>query len=493
MSIAAVAQSCRPVAIALAAIALLSAACVASGEAPPAVVPATPAEAAPASPGPAKPASSEPKEVVALDESDVPRAEIAAETRIRAIRSLAGRTLETDVIAASIGGVLDSVETLKGWMRSREPRQQTPRALRSLGQEWSVDQEALGTWMETTSARLDALSAAQAELKSLEKLWAATDKSLQALAAPAGIQERTRSVLGSIKEVRVQVNTVSDKVLLLESELSKAKLDAEEALDAIDDALLERHSKLLAIEYPPIWKMIGPGAGREPISTEVRAAVAEGRRALRQYAARARTDLLVQLALFVGLVVAFYRLRHGSRSWPSDNRGLRACARLVQWPILGAALVALLCGLWIHPLAPLAFYELSAILLVVPVVVLLRGIVRPSLRPTLNVLAVIFVVERLWETTWAGSFLERTVLLGLTVLSMVALVWIFRPSAPDSEIVVRRWWRAATVAGRIALAALAVSLVANVIGSVSLARLLTTTVVRAGRGEGGAYRGADAE
>jgi len=187
--------------------------------------------------------------------------------------------------------------------------------------------------METTSARLDALSAAQSELKNLEKLWAATDRSLQALAAPAGIQERTRSVLGSIKEVRVQVNTVSDKVLLLESELSKAKLDAEEALEAIDDALLERHSKLLAIEYPPIWKMIGPGAGREPISTELRAAVAEGRRALRQYAARARTDLLVQLALFVGLVVAFYRLRHGSRAWPSDNRGLRACARLVQWPI----------------------------------------------------------------------------------------------------------------------------------------------------------------
>src|SRR4029079_19157766 len=118
-------------------------------------------------------------------------------------------------------------------------------------------------------------------------------------------------------------------------------------------------------------------------------------------AANASQRLWFQLASFVLLAVAFYRLRPGSRTWPSDDRALKACARLVQRPVLGAALVALLGGLAIHPRAPLAFYELTSILLVAPVVVLLQGIVRPALRGALNAVALIFVAERIWETTWA--------------------------------------------------------------------------------------------
>jgi len=139
-----------------------------------------------------------------------------------------------------------------------------------------------------------------------------------------------------------------------------------------------------------------------------------------------------------------------------------------------------LCGLWIHPRAPLALYELSSILLIVPVVLLLRGVVRPELRGVLNAVAVVFAVERVWETAWAGSLLERTVLLGLTVLSAALLAWTLRSRPPYPELTANRWWRLATAAGRVGLVALAVSLVANAVGNVSLARLLTTAVVRAG-------------
>jgi small-conductance mechanosensitive channel len=421
-----------------------------------------------------------PKEDVALRDSEVPRAAIAAETRIRAIRSVTGRRLETDAIAAAEKDVLESVEALKEWMRTREPRQQTPRALRSIGQEWLVDEETLGAWMETTSGRLDALASARTELSVLEDLWAATDAKLDADNAPPEIRARAREVLDSIIEVEQQATAASEKVLLLQSRISAAKLDAEEAREALAGALREERKRLLRIESPPVWKMFGANAGQEGIEDELRAAVSEAGRALKHYAARAGRTLWLQLGLFVVLVVAFYRLRRGSGTWPKEDRGLKACARLVQWPVLGAALVALLSGLWMHPRAPLALYELSSILLILPVVVVLRGVVRPELRGVLNAVAIVFAVERVWETAWAGSLLERTVLLGLTVLSAVLLAWTLRSRAPYPELEANRWWRLATVAGRVGLVALAVSLVANVVGNVSLARLVTTTVVRAG-------------
>src|SRR5262245_40815360 len=101
----------------------------------------------------------QPEAPAPIAEADVPRAATAAETRIRALRSLASRTYETEEIAAASRSVLDSVEALKGWMQTREPAQQTARALRSIGQEWRLDADLLGGWMEATGHRLDALGA----------------------------------------------------------------------------------------------------------------------------------------------------------------------------------------------------------------------------------------------------------------------------------------------------------------------------------------------
>lgn len=477
--------TCRALAGALvvAALAGLTPGCTSSDKA---VFPGIPARSptGPEQPSPdaTGPGASAPAEIVAISESDVPRAAIAVETRLRAIRSLAARTIETETIASSVDGVLESVEGLKEWGSSRDPRQQTPRELRSLGQEWRVDEETLGTWMDTTGRRLDALSAARAELRGLGERWTATEEKLEADAARPEIAERARGVLRSIREVEAQAGAELERVLILQSRISSARLDSEESLDVIAAALREQRKTLFKIESPPIWKLFGQEAAEEPIVGQVRDAVIEEGRALRQYAARAPRNLVFQLVFFVLLIVAFVRLRPESRAWPADDRGLRACARLVQRPVLGALLIALLCGMWFQPRAPLAFYEVSTVLLVVPVVILLRGVVRPAVRGALNPVAVIFIAERLWEMAWAGSLLERTALLVLTVVSAAAIAWTLRRDAPVTEAVALHWWEAIIMAGRIALAALAISLVSNIVGNVSLARLLTATVVRASYG-----------
>jgi potassium efflux system protein len=456
-----------------------SARCAEVGRTPPAAAPVSSSRAVPAEPGLSAPAAAPARPVAAaLPESEVPRAAIAAETRIRSIRSLTGRTRETDAISSASSSVFASVESLEEWMRTRDSRQQTSRALRSVEQEWRLDDQELSSWMETTGHRLDALSSAGTELRDLEGTWTATASKLVEDGAATEVMARSRSVLESIRDAAARLRSETDKVLVLQSRISAAKLDAEEALDSIEAVLAEERTILLKIESPPIWSAFGGEAGRPPLSEEFVTALAESGRALGNYAGRARRNLGFQLLLFTLLVVAFYRLRPLSRAWPSDDRGLLACARLVQSPILGAWLVALLCGLWIHPRAPLAFFELTSILVVVPVVVLMQGIVNPRVRGGLYALAVLFIAERLWELTWAGTVLERVVLMGLTVLSGVALAWTIRPGAPFPEVVSQRWWRVVTVTGRLAITALAVSLVANIAGNVTLARLLTATVVR---------------
>jgi len=466
------------------ALVLAAAGCVESSTAIPSAGTTPAAPEAPATPatGAASTATSAAASTAApaaLAESEVPRAAIAVETRIRALRSLASRTRDTESITASSVAVLRSVDALKEWMRSRDPRQQTLRSLRSLAQEWRLNQDHLVSWMEATGSRLDALTVARSQVQGDEKIWSATETALAAGAAPPALVEHTHDVVTSLREVDVQLGAQIDSVLLLQSRISSASLDAEEALDSIAAALRKEQEALFTIESPPIWKAFGAGSGEPPLGGQLAAALHESARALRQYAERAGQNLQLQLGFFVVLAVLFFRLRRRSRAWPRDDKGIVACARLVERPILGALLVALLCGIWLHPRAPLAFYELSSVLLVLPVVALMGGIVSPRVRGALYLLAAIFVVERVWESTPAATGLERAMLLGLAILSAAVLAWTIRPPAVLAEVFATGWWRAVTLAGRAALVALGVALLANVAGNVTLARMLTATVVRA--------------
>jgi potassium efflux system protein len=469
-------SSHRHRAAAIAAIVLIgvSAGCVASGGATP--PPAVPAAAASAAPAAHSAAAAEP--ATALDVSEVPRAATVAEIRIRTLRSLAGRTRETDEIRASSASVLASVDALNDWMRSREPQQQTSRALRSLAQEWHLNQEMLGGWTEAISRRLDALSAAQIELRRTETTWAATETSLSETGAAPEILSRVHAIIESIHDLEPQVRAEIESAAVLQSRISSAGLDAEEALDTIAAALREERKTYFKIESPPIWKAFGARSGKPPLSEQLVSSFNENVRALRQYAERAGARLNAQLALFAVLAIVFYRLRRTSQEWPRDQKTVLACARLVERPLFGAALVALLAGAAIHPRAPVAFYELSSILLVVPVIALMHRVVEPRVRVPLFALAAVFIVERLWESTPAGTPLERSMLLGLSGLTAVALWWGVLPPAEIPAIVAGRWWRAVTMAARLGLTGLAVAFAANVVGDVNLARLLTATVVR---------------
>lgn len=440
--------------------------------------PPVPSPAPAAAPEPATTAVAAPSPPAAVPASEVPRAAIGAETRVRTLRSLANRTRETEEISASATNVLRSIDALKEWMRTRDPRQQTSRALRSLAQEWRLDHDQLVGWMQTTGTRLDALAAAREEVRTLDETWTATETTLVESAAPEALLEHVRSLRGQIAEVGERLRAEIDAALLLQSRISAANLDAEEALDAITAALREERSNLFKIESPPIWKAFSGPPERVPLRSQFVESFRESVRALRQYAERAGRRLELQIALFVVLAVVFFRLQRRSSAWPREDKGIAAFTRLVERPILGALLVAVLSGVALHPRAPVAFYEISSIVLVFPVVALMGGIVQPRVRGALFLLAAIFVTERIWESTPAGTPLERLVLFPMTLLSGVVLWWTIRPPAVINEVVASRWWRAVTVVGRLALGGLAIAAIANILGNVSLARLLTAVVVR---------------
>ena len=157
---------------------------------------------------------------------------------------------------------------------------------------------------------------------------------------------------------------------------------------------------------------------------------------------------------------------------------MRACAAVVGRPWIGAWLVAILVAPWIHPRAPLAVVEGLGVLLLPPVLFVMTGIVERRMWAPLWALAAVFLGERVWALSWEGSLLERLVLLAIAAISAAALLWATGPGARIAEALAGRWRGAAIALGRAGLLVLAVAAASNVAGGVSLARLLTSLVVR---------------
>ena len=459
----------------------LGASCV---EAPKEPSAAPPPSAAPAPSSAARGAPAEetpgpgPAPAVALEASEVPRAAIVAEMRLRAIRSLVSRSRETDSIAADMPGLFESIGELKEWTLARASRQHTFRALRSMEREWINYAGILQRWMSTTSRRLDALLLAKNEVVALAETWSATEAKLAAEGVAPEIVGPAKVVLTSARDVAGALQKQIDSVVVLQSRITDKRLDAEDALDTIKVALREEQKSLFRIESAPLWKAIAALPGRGLLGSEVKAAVDENVRAVRQYAERAGRNLRAHFLIFAALVVGFSSLRRRVRSWPKDNRDVRVCARVVGRPLIGAWLVALLLVPWIHPRAPLAFIEMAWILLLPPVLFVMTGLVARRMRGPLWALAAVFVAERVWELSYAGPFLERLVLLGITAISAGLLAWTIGPGGRVKEALAGRWSRTVTALWRVGLAALAIAALSNVVGNVTLARRMTTLVVR---------------
>lgn len=462
-------------------VACLGAACVEGKdekvEAPPSTVSTAPAAASVATDHEVQPAA--PALPVALQASEVPHAAMAAEMRLRAMRSLASIAREPATIAAAVPDRFEAIDSLAAWTKARTPRQETVRALRSLAQEWRNHEEVLREWMDAIGKRLESLSRATDEIRALEATWSATQEALVAGGAAPEIVERATKVLGSIREVAGALQARLDQNLLLQNRISGKRLDAEDALDEIGAALHEEQKNLLVIESPPLWKVMAAPPDSGSLGSEIGATIAESRRAIWEYLTQSGGRILGQLLVLVALTVFFYRLRRRIGIWPMDDRGVRTCASVVRWPFMGASLVTLLLTPEFHPRAPLAFDEVMWLLSLPPLLAVMTRVVTPGMRAPLWALAGLFAVERIWELTWAGSILERLVLLGLTLLSAGVLFWAIVPGARAAAAFQGRWWSAVTTAGRIGLLAFGISFVSNLLGNVSLARLLTSTVVRA--------------
>lgn len=350
--------------------------------------------------------------------------------------------------------------------------------LRTLEREWAEMRREITGWSTDLASRLATLQRDEDRLASMAGAW---EQTLADIGAASGTTEReivsrVQSLRTQIAEARSRITARSSQFHSLQGRTAIQDVRVGEAMAALRDAQSRAVDRLLQRDADPVW------TGR--LGADPRADVAEGgrnsftRQWIATWAYASRNSYRFVGHLFLIGVLAFLAHRVG-RNWGAKLEGQRGdiarSATLFQTPIASAIVATLPLVPWLYPQAPRLLLGVLVGAMFVPVILVLRRLVLKPLVPLLYALGIFYVLGLLVSITDAVPALSRAIFL-FTMIGAAGLVSHFLWRTPRiesySEFAQTLRWKVIQFALRITLILMTASAVANIIGFVSLSRLL---------------------
>jgi len=427
---------------------------------------ATPSPTETPQPAPATTAET-PEEPTAIAFSELALKAEAATTRIREIRASQEPDAEVEKIQAELPETIAELDLLGESTLLLD--RFSPSQLADVRGRWNRHQSQLDDWSRFLRVRSRALEGWKTELVGIGELTRATETR----EPPEALRKRVQSVTASAEELLASISKRLDIVLTLQDRISDQLLRITASLELVDAAKRATRDRLLRLDSLPLWEALFAPRDTGSLADQVRKSWSEDKARVERFGENYEQSIRFHIGLLVVLTLLLIVL--GRRSGLTDedeDADLKAAGHILRRPVAASLLVCLTLTHWIYPGAPAVVGELNMLLVLFPLLRLLPGLVYSRMHRPLYGVAGLFVIDQLVELTIDGRLLERLLLLLVTTVALVGTAWIVRPGGLAATFQSGRWWRFAVTLCRAAILVLGVAFVANLVGNVSLAKLL---------------------
>ncbi len=355
--------------------------------------------------------------------------------------------------------------------------------LRGLESNWKVLGQQLPEWKQNLAVRVTHLDEELNQLDQTSAAWTSTVAAAGLAGLPADLLMSAQSTVETIKSTQDALRKRRSEVVALQNAVARQDARVQEAMDLLNAARVRTVSNVLVQDSPPMWSSevtnrMGPAMAYDIVYSS--AAQVE---ALGAYLQRQPGKLLTPIVFFLIFFLLLSRARHWVRTKESaegNTADFTPALMILQSPVATAVLLAVMATRNLDHSAPrLLMAGLGAIALI-PAIALMRRLVEPYLWPILNALVGFYFVDQLRAITVTIPLLARMLLLLEGLVGLVFLVWFSK--------IGHIWLRRATASensSRIDLSiqifaiSLVTAAVANILGYVALANLITNGLLGA--------------
>jgi small-conductance mechanosensitive channel len=295
---------------------------------------------------------------------------------------------------------------------------------------------------------------------------------------PAVLIEKIDQLLLKTEALQTALRERAAALLLVQDEVSSDRARISDAIERLTTLSAEIGNRLFAIESDSLWSTL---RAERPSGSLAIQAVESWRDAAGEVVRLLSRDpgrFVLQLALFGVLAAAGWFL---GRRIPSDaaaDPGGKAAATFLDRPVSAACILALFATFWIYPRSAVPLHGAALTLLLLPYFRFLPKLAQPPVRGPAYGLGAVFLLDRVHDFALPHSLFSRLVLLLIGGLGIACWGWALRNGGRRALGGTRAWTTWVLIFVRTAIAFLAVAIVANVVGNVSLAEQLTVIAVK---------------
>ncbi len=350
----------------------------------------------------------------------------------------------------------------------------TLRALADRQEEWERYASHLSLWRSSLESRAQQLEGIRTRLQAMEDVWKRTRSASREEELPAVLRQTIQTALTAISQQQSALQTRRTLVLRLLKKVTDEALEVADVLRRMEQGRAGFTGKLLEQDSPPLWSAFAVTEDQEK-SVELYSVNQQKLSLLGEFVVEHQKALALHLlagALVLGLL---YSLRRKSTALITTTDGVRTreLPHVLRRPISTALIILFLIARISLPEAPTVFFRVVGFLMLIPLLRLLPQYIGPFYRRAVYVLSALYLLHRFEALSIDFQLSYRILLLILTIGGILALAWFersVRHQKGDASIASKPWHRI-FLWGAIVL--LVVSLLANILGSVTLAEILT--------------------
>ncbi len=403
-----------------------------------------------------------------------------AEQTIRQLQEIRVQ-LDADVVLSSIETASPAfTEKLDRWWESEARAATESRSVQRLSDvswEWRVQREQTYSWNTSLSARSQELSGASEEVDRIVATWKETQTASQKKSIPKAALLKVAEVLREAELTRRAIQAQTAQLVTLQSQIADKVTALEEIRKRIDEARKHTGEGLFTLDSPPIWQVLFAAATPESIAAQTTASATKVFHDMRDFLQRYRNRLILHFVLFLAMLVSFYLLHRSYREVTAKGTlgisALHVLDRFVSSSLLLAFLVIPL----LYPGAAINIIRAAVLPTVIPAMRLVPEWLPKIFRRGIYFLLGLYVLDFLRYYLPADWLLVRILLTLIGALGLIGLSLVLS-SAKQQRSSLGYGERAAVVVARCVFLLFAVSLIAGIIGNVSLAEILVSAPIR---------------
>lgn len=343
--------------------------------------------------------------------------------------------------------------------------------LKNINRQWEVLQNQLGQSLSSISERTKILGRKNEQFQTMLQTWQLTVERNNEKSIPANLSTSIDNLEKGIGNALEILQKEMNDLLRIQSGFSNKNIIIETRRIKLKSLITSKQRAALERNTYPLWEVFSDTSTSTSFRAQSSELMATYKSSLKEFYDFYESRIPAGVLIFLFFLALTLTLKYYSNKIEDNSVTIQKALVLLKRPF-SISFLLFLFFLSLTTEATSTFEGFRKILMLIPLLIILLKIIDPKLKSGLYLFMLLFLVKELKVNTGSDTSIERVFLLGLTLLTYLAIYWVERKGVFKNILGDEKQEKYFKILFKISYSIVSLVLILNILGYVMLANIL---------------------